>query len=167
MKASTAERRMAEEARVAADLLRQIGRDDDTLSHDMVEAETGLLEAIDAALSAIDEAEAISAGLAVKISEFQSRKSAAERRVERIRAAIEQAMSVAGLKSAVRAGATLSLKDVPPRPVIADEAAIPAKFWAPQAPKLDRKAITAAAKSGPIPGVEMSNGGVSLQIRRT
>ena len=46
------------------------------------------------------------------------------------------------------------------------EALIPAKFWKPQDPKLDRAAVAEALKAGEtVPGASLSNGGLSLSIR--
>lgn len=160
------ERAVSREAQAARDLLDQIGRDDDDLSSDMVEAETGLTEAIARALSEMDEAQAHAEGVKLLIERQTARMDALRRRADRIRAAIEQAMTVAGLSTLRLPAATLTVKAVPPKPIIEDEALIPAEFWKPSAPKLDRAALNAAAKDSTIPGVTMSNGGASLQIRR-
>jgi hypothetical protein len=88
---------------------------------------------------------------------------------------------------------TVSLKAVPPKAIIHEEAEIPARFWQPQAPKLSLKDLTEALKAreaalakplaladpsarsealrqvdetySPIPGAALSNGGQTVQIR--
>jgi hypothetical protein len=164
---------------VADDLLRQseaaralvmslADRGDDELTNDMVEGETSILEAIDRALVDIDENEAMAFGLASKIAEFSARKSRCESRVERVRTLIEQALVTANIPSLKTVTATLSVKSVPPKPIVTDEAEIPAAFWKSPDPVLDKKAINDAVKAGQsIPGVSMTNGSTSLQIRRS
>ena len=158
---------LSREAEAARDLLAIINADEDeALAGDMVEGETSLHEAITAALDMMDQAEALSEGIKALVAKYGERKTMAERRAQRIRAAIQQAMQLAGLKSLQLPAATLTVKPVAPKPIIEDESLIPADFWKPQAPTLDKAAINAAARSAPVPGVTMSNGGEALQIRR-
>lgn len=161
----TAER-LQRETIAAADLLAALRIDDDDLAHDMVEGETSFLEAIAAALAEIDDCEIVVDGCKAKESQIADRRHRSERRIEKLRAAIEQAMCVTDLPQVKLPTATLTIKAVPPKPIVTDEAAIPSEFWKPQPPKLDRAALNKAAKDRPVPGVEMSNGGVALQVRR-
>lgn len=157
---------LAREAAAARDLIAQLC-DDPELVHDMVEGETGLLEAIDRALDEIDECGLIVAGCRAKEEEFAARRANAERREERLRGLIEQALVVADLPTVKRPSGTLTVRHVPPKPVIVDEALIPAEFWKQADPRLDRAAIARAVKDGAnIPGVAPSNGTTSLIIRR-
>lgn len=158
---------VARTMQAAEALIREIVTDDEALRHDMVEGETGLLEAIDAALSEIDECDVIAAGCKEKEAQFAERRRRSEARSARLRGLIEQAMCVVELPSVRLAGATLSLKSIPPKPIYEDEAAIPAEFWRQADPVLDKKRIAEAIKDGiRIPGVTMSNGTTALQIRR-
>lgn len=161
----TAETLSRESTAVAA-LLAELRTDDAELAHDMAEGETSLFEAIAAALDEIDQCEIIAEGCKAKSEQIARRRRRAEARADRVRAMIEQAMVAAELPTVRLPTATLTVKALPPKPVIADESLIPSAFWIPQPPKLDRTGLAQAAKSGPIPGVEMSNGSVSLQIRR-
>lgn len=154
------------EALAAADLLTGLASDDPDLNHDMVEGETGFLEAIGAAVDALDECEIIISGCKEKEKQVADRRLNAERRLGNVRALIERALVMADLPSVKLPTATLTVKSLPPKPIVTDESVIPSEFWEPQPPKLDRKALSDAAKQGAIPGVEMSNGSVSLQIRR-
>lgn len=146
--------------------------DDAELRADAVEGETGLMEAIDAALLQIDEADLMLAGLADHIRKMQERKAAMAARRDRLRALIEQAMAVCDLSGPLRRPtATLSLGKVAPALVIDSEADIPAAFFVPQAPPppaLDKAALKKALleSAQPIPGAHVDNGGVSLRIRR-
>lgn len=155
------------EAEAARNLLAQINADgDEDLAHDMIEGETSLLEAIDRAIDEIDECDVTIAGCKEKEAQLAERRKRAEARQERLRGLIEQAMLICDLRTAKRPTATLTVRDVPPKPIIADEALIPARFWKQPEPVLDKKALNEAAKTEEIPGVTLSNGGTSLTIRR-
>ena len=165
------EHRLEEQAEAAADLLallRDRDMDDDAeLVSDTIEGETGFMEALDQALDEIDRCAVIVDGCKEAEARLAKRRNRAAARSEKVRAAIEQAMYRAGLKSETRPTGTLTLRETAPAPVIEDEALIPSEYWVAQDPKLDKKALNAAAKGGAeIPGVRMSNGGVSLTIRR-
>lgn len=162
-----AARKLLREADAARGLMQEIAGHDEETKHDMAEGETSLFEAIGAALLEMDECTAIVAGCAAQIDVYQERKSKFQARADRLRGLIEQAMVIAELPTVRHPLATLTVKETKPSPIIADEAAIPARFWKPQPPKLDKTAINQAVKDGEaIPGVSMTNGGTSLQIRR-
>lgn len=155
------------EADAARDLIAELaGHDDDTI-HDMTEGETGLMEAIDAAILEMDECAVIVAGCKAQIETLDARAKKFEGRATRIKGLIEQAMTIADLPSAKRPLATVTVKKIPAKPIITDESKIPSRFFKAQDPKLDKAAINAAIKDGEkIEGVTMDNGGQSLQIRR-
>lgn len=133
-----------------------------------LEGETNLLEAIAIIDEFILDAEADEAGAAAVIKRIQDRKERAARRQDRLRAVVTQAMDVAGLKTAKTAGGTYTIRATPPAPIVEDESQIPAAYFKPQEPKLDKKAVNEAVTNGEtIPGVRMSNGGISLTIRRS
>lgn len=161
--------RLRKEADAAKGLIAEIRRDhdDDDLIHDMAEGETSIMEAIDLALSEIDQCEAIITGCKAQSDVLLSRAGKFGARKDRVRALIEQAMLISDLPTAKRPTATVTVKRTPPKPFIADESLIPAKFFKVPPPVLDKVAINAAARDGEaIPGVQFDNGGVSLQIRR-
>lgn len=159
---------LTREAEAARNLLAEISAgDDEALAHDMIEGETSLLEAIDRAIDEIDDCDVTIAGCKEKEAQLAERRKRAENRQERLRGLIEQAMLICDLRTAKRPTATLTVRDVPPKAIVADEAAIPARFWRQPDPVLDKKAINEAVKNGEdIPGVSMSNGTTSLTIRR-
>lgn len=147
----------------------QDAADDAELVADSLEGETNLLEALDAALSEIDECEILMAGLDAKITAFDARRKQQKDRAERIRALIEQALVVTEQSSMKLASATISLSKRAPQLVVTSEADIPTRFWVEQerpAPKLDRKALAEALKAETIPGASLDNGTVSLTVRR-
>lgn len=160
-------RNLERESAAAKDLLAELSSDDAELNHDMTEGETGLFEAIEAALAEIDDCDVTIEGCKAKEKQMADRRKRAEGRQERLRTLIEQAMLVADMPTVKLPCATFSVSHRPPAPFVADEALIPAKFWKQPDPVLDKKAINAASKDGEeIPGVSMTNGSTSLTIRR-
>lgn len=166
------EHHILRQTEAAKRLLRSMSEDDtsdDALVCDTIEGETGLFEAIDAALSEIDECEVLIAGLKAKEQAFEARRKTIETRAERIKAMIEQAMLATEQHSIRRPTATLSLRTIKPGLVVLNEADIPSRFWIEQerpAPKLDKKALAEAMKTEQISGVTLDNGSVSLSVRR-
>ncbi|MGV2085608.1 MULTISPECIES: siphovirus Gp157 family protein [unclassified Rhizobium] len=156
--------------RLIVNLRDQGAGDDAELIADSIEGQTNLVEAIEEALSEIDECEILIVGLEEKIKAFDARKKMQKDRAERIRALIEQALVATDQKSMKLAAATISLATRAPALVVETEADIPAKFWIVQerpAPKLDKKALTEALKANEIvPGATLDNGSVSLTVRR-
>ncbi len=135
---------------------------------DTLEGETNLQEAIQAIDEFVLDAEADVAGAVAVMERIASRKSRAERRIDRLRTVITQAMDIAGVKTIKTAGGTYTLRDTKPAPVIEDESLIPAAYFKTPDPKLDKTAINEAVKAGEeIPGVRLSNGGISLTLRRS
>ena len=159
---------IARQAIAAAELVRALGEDaeDAALSHDMVEGETDFFEAVEKALDEIGECEIIAAGIKDMQSRLSQRLSRTNLRAERLRGLIDQAFQMARISAHKFPTATVATKRVPPKLVITDEAAIPTKFYAPQPPKLDKRALLEAVKSGPVEGAQLSNGGTTILIRR-
>lgn len=150
--------------------LRTEGNDDEESIEIAIESETSFLEVVAKALDEIDELEAIDVGLTSKIEAFASRRAATRKRMDIIRASIEQAMMLADLDTLRLPTATITLRKLRPSAVIDDEAQIPSRFWLaqqPPAPKLDKKSLLAALEDGEeISGARLDNGTVSLSVRR-
>lgn len=149
------------------DLAAMVQEDPDLLL-DTIEGETGLMEVLDALL----EADLVDAGHVDGLKGAQQRLSdrrrRAEARIEMRRALIERALLLLEVKSLRRPTATVSLSERAPSLIVDDESAVPARFFVPK-PALDRKALAEAlaAGDGDIIGARLSNGAVSLTIRRT
>ena len=159
--------RLTNEARAAADLIREIASDDEALNHDMVEGETSFLEAIEKALEEIDECQIAIVGIKEREAQLADRRKRSENRQERLRSLIEQAMLVAEMPTVKLPCGTLTVSQVAPKPFVDDEAKIPSRFWRLPDPVLDKSAINKAVKDGEtIPGVAMTNGTTKLTIRR-
>lgn len=161
--------RIGREAEAAASLrasLAQLAEGDEDLMLDMIEGETSLVECIDALLVRMASDRALVEGTAKVVADLEDRARRVEKRIAFDRALIEQAMATAEITKLERPVATLSLANRPPSLRVDSEADIPAEFWTAGAPKLDRKALSAALKDGrPIPGAALSNAAPSLTIR--
>lgn len=157
------------EAEAARDLLAHIADlvdDDDQMAADAVEGETSLHEALKRAIAEIDDCKVISDGCASVIETMQARKRRADHRREKVRAAIEQALVTCGQEKVALPTATLTIARRPGKAIITDEALIPAEFWEPQRPKLDKASLNKAVLDRDVPGATRSNGSISLTIRR-
>lgn len=164
-------RRQADAARDLVAMLRGEGADDDAdLVSDAIEGETDLLEAIKGALDEIDEAELLIFGGKEKVKQIEGRIASEEKRVERLRAAIERAIVSSEIPTPIKlATATISISKRKAQPVIDNESEIPARFFVqPPAPppKLDKKALADALVTEAVPGAHLDNGSISLLVRR-
>lgn len=158
----------AEAARALLANLRDVIGDDEQAREDFLEGETGLKEAIAAAVDMIGEWETFAAALKLRIDEMKARRERMETRAEMARAAVASAMGSVDIKKLALPEATLTLKATPPKVIVTSETDIPAKFWIEQDPKLDRKALLEALKDGQvIDGAGLSNGGQTLQLKRS
>lgn len=160
-------RKLGNELNRAVEIKRALQEHDDPkLILDMIEGETDLAETCLVVLEETMEDETLLAGVEVTIKMLQERKSRLERSVETRRGIILMAMEKAGIPTIKGVLATLSVRPTPAKTIVKDEALIPARFFKPSDPKLDRTALGDALKAGEtVPGAELSNGGVSLSIR--
>lgn len=169
MSAARSERQLALEtgaARQMRDYLLTLTDDGQAIA-DSIEGETNLHDAIRRVYWAVLEDQVQIDGLKEALATLQGRQSRFEARVERLRKAIENGMNAGELAKLELPEATLSMRSVPPKVEVSDEAAVPARFWVQQAPKLDRKALGDALKAGEtVPGATLGNGSVSLSVRR-
>jgi hypothetical protein len=152
-------------AAVAAMLRDELG-DDERAYLDTLEGETDLYEWVRRLLGRIEEDEGNQAALAEQISDRTLRKNRAAERVKASRTAITALLECAKLDKLTLPEATVSVRDVPPKLIVVDEAAVPDDFC-----KVTRRPDMAAIKAGvetgaAIPGVSFDNGGTTLTIRR-
>lgn len=160
-------RKIGAELNRAVELRRVLqDHDDPQLILDMIEGETDLGEACALVYEETLEDEILLAGLASKIEELQARKSRMERSVEQRRAVILMAMEKAGLGILKTPLGTMSVRQIPPKTIVTDEALVPARFWRPADPTLDKRALKAALDAKEeVPGAMLSNGGIGLTVR--
>lgn len=160
-------RNLSIQADVAAVLVAQyseVVRDEDEIKTNLIQGETDLIEAIGAAVARIREVEALIAGIEDHERQIKARKDRLKHQAEMLRAAVGVAMQTAELDRAETPVATVARKNVPPRAIVTEEADLPAQFWTPQPPKLDKRKLLAALKEGAVPGASLSNGGQTIQI---
>jgi hypothetical protein len=159
-------RRETEAARALVASLADVLGDDAELAADTIEGETNLQEVIRSALGRIVELDTMTEGIKVTQDALASRKARLEKQREMIRESLAVALEVACIKKMETPLATISLRAVPPRVEVIDESAIPATYWKPQEPRLDRKAVLDALKDKrDVPGATLSNGGMAVTIR--
>ena len=143
-----------------------IDHDDDAVQI-TIESETNLVEAITCADELLAEMLTQAAVVKQREEQLRTRRERLENRAELVRAAIQTAMEAGQLRKLVLPTATLSLKAVPPKVVVIDEASIPSNYFKRADPTLDKRALLEALKYGTqVPGAELSNGSETL-ARRT
>lgn len=158
--------KQTEAARLLLSTYEDILGDDAEAKADAVEGETDLREAIHAAVVRLAEIAAIQEAAAGLIGKLKARCERLDAQAEGIRTAIAVAMEVGEIKKLELDLATVSLRAVPPKAEIVAEADIPARFWKPSDPKLDKKAVLEALKAKEvIPGAMLSNGSMSVSLR--
>lgn len=177
-----------EAARVLREQLSALG--DEELIRDSIEGETGLLEMIGSMVRHDGEDAASINGLSAYIADLGKRKDRIKKRVETRRGLVAVALEQAGLKSLETPFGTPALSPIAPSVIVTDESLIPARYFIPQAPCLDKRWLLAVLKETAaarvtaskiddadlratvqaglknIPGAELSNGGIRLSIRR-
>ncbi|WP_238603036.1 siphovirus Gp157 family protein, partial [Fimbriiglobus ruber] len=114
------------------------------------------------------EREALAEAIEVRIKDLQVRKQRYLAGAEMLRTLILQCMDTRGEKAISSPELTLGITTRSPDVVVTDEAAVPSRFFTPQPPKLDKKALKDAVLTDGevIDGVSLGNGKISLTIRR-
>ena len=160
---------LSREAEAAAALvasMKDVLAGDDDLTADSIEGETGLVEAIVSADERLAEIDTHHEAIKTQIGNLKKRADRFDAQSDRIRAAITMAMEMATMRKVELPIATVSVRAVAPKVVIASEADVPSAFWKQPDPVLDKKAIMEALKSKtPVPGAELSNGGSTIAVR--
>jgi len=151
-------------ARIEAlrDAIRAQYPDDDDLLADMIEGETDAIDLIDRLHDEAEEARTMASALKDREREMAERRARMEQRQEARKEAIDRIMRVIGLEKIERPMATFSFRRNPPRLVVRDPGLVPDDLC-----RIERKPLLAEIrKAGDVPGVEWTNGGTSLSIRR-
>lgn len=176
------------------------GAQNATHSHDARSGKTAKrrqtrAEAIVSAMTQADgEDLALVQGIAVYSKKLQDRKKRIEDRIEIRPALMANALDLAELPRLETPVGTVTRKALPPKAIVLEEADIPARFYVPQEPRLDRVALLNALKERAaaiaeikaepgspeykgqlatidvkypaVPGAALSNGGATIQIRK-
>lgn len=146
--------------------LRDIVAGDDEAAADIVEGETNLLEAVNAAVDLVQQHEAHADAIGVRIKTLQDRKARLQHKADLTREAIAVAMDVAKRKKLATPLGTVSLKATPQKVELVDESEIPTKYFVRPEPTLSKKAILEDLKAGvEVPGCKLSEAGTTIAIR--
>ena len=161
-------KRETEAARGLIEVLRCIVGDDKDMIATAIDGETNLREAVESAANRITELEVLEESGDAIIDAVKARSARFSKQRELLKEAIAIAMETAGEQRIELAIGTFSLKATPQQLEVTNEAAIPAEYWKPQEPKLDRKQLLKDLRDGKeIPGVTLDNGGQTLQVKRS
>lgn len=162
--------KMQHEAIAARSLLESIAdviAGDDDMALDMIGAETGLHEALDATIGRLAEILAVQTGIEMLIQKLKHRTDRLDAQAERLRGAMANSMEMANLKKFEGKAATVSLRATPAKVIITNEADLPSAYLVEKTTITpDKKRIMAELKDGAkINGAELSNGGIGLTVR--
>lgn len=160
-------RREAEAAKALLASIKDVIADDETALHDAIEGETGLIDAINEAVTRIIDIEAFDEALAARAKRISERRSRLDAQAERLRTAIVVAMADVDLKKIELPEATISRKVSPPKVLVTSEADLPSKYIVEKVSiSPDKKALLEALKAGEtVPGATLSNTSETLAIR--
>jgi hypothetical protein len=121
---------------------------DDTTLSDTLEGITDLKQMLaELVRSALDD-EALAEALSTRLSDMKGRLDRIEDRAKRKRQLVLRAMTDSAIAKLTEPDFTASLKNGVPTLEIVAEENIPAAYWKPQPPKLDKQSILTALKSG-------------------
>jgi hypothetical protein len=157
---------VAKHADIRDHLLAKIPDIDPETLADTLEGLTDLREMLAEVLrSALDD-EALAAGLSTRLSDMKARIERFETRAGRKRELALKAMTEAHISKLLVPDFTASLRHGAPTLEVIEVGKIPAAYWKPQAPKLDRLGLMAALKAGTaIEGASLQASRVQLSVR--
>jgi hypothetical protein len=121
--------------------------DDTELLLDSLAGETEFFELVDRLLEQIADDGALAEAIDAQIDRLKARKDRLVRRAATARGVIEQAFLAAELPKLERPLATLCLSARPSKLVVETESDIPARYWRPGDPVLDKKQLTQDLKA--------------------
>lgn len=139
--------------------------DDETL-HDTLEGITDLKRMLAEVIrSALDD-EALAGGLSTRLCDMKARLERLEERAKRKRQLVLRAMTEAELAKITEADVTVSVRTGAPTLNVISEDLIPAAYWKPQPPKLDKQGILSALKGGAeVEGARLEPPQMQLSVR--
>jgi hypothetical protein len=139
--------------------------DEETLL-DTLEGITDLHEMIAAVIRSALVDEALQTGLRTRLDEMRLRLTRLEERGAKKRQLALEAMCEVGLKKLEQPDFTASARAGLPPLVVVSEDLIPADYWVPQPPKLDRQSLLSKLKRGAeVSGAQLGNPKPTLAVR--
>ena len=138
---------------------------DDTLT-ETLEGITDLHEMITAVIRSALVDEALSTGLRNRLNDMKERLARLEERGFKKRKLALEAMDEVGLNKLQQPDFTASTRPGSPSLLVTAESDVPAPYWVPRPPKMDRQALLGELKRGnEIPGVQLNNPKTVLVVR--
>ena len=148
-----------------ARILAECGEEDEETLQDTLEGATRLDEILASLIHSRDEDLALSDRLRAHMQRCKARLARIEARGETKKSLVRDIMLEVSLSRIDLPDCTLSLRRSEGRVEIDDEEAIPAPFWRPQPPKLDRASLQRALKRGEeIKGAHLAPAQTTLVI---
>jgi hypothetical protein len=147
--------------------MRALVGDDEEMIETAVEGETNLHEALETALTRLAEIDALRDGINAVMDGLQLRDARLKSQRESIRTAMMIAMEMGQIKRLELPLGTLSLRTVAPAVEITDEAAIPSRYWKAQDPKIDKRELLKALKTGPVAGAQLTPPSTTISVSST
>jgi Siphovirus Gp157 len=139
--------------------------DDEDFRADVFEGETALEYVLTKLVAMSRDASTMADAIKLRMGDLSERKARFDRKEEAARKLIMSVMERADLSKLQLVEATLSMRQLPPSPIVTDETVLPDNCVRIER-KPDMKAIKAEIDGGrDVPGVAMSNGKPSLTIR--
>lgn len=139
--------------------------DEATLT-DTLEGLTDLHEVVAAVIRAALFDEALAEGLKAHIQALEARLQRLNERVDARRRIARDAMVEVDLKKITAPDFTVSVKAGAPALVVVDAASVPAAYWVPREPRLDRAGLLSDLKNGlVVAGAELANPTPVLSVR--
>jgi Siphovirus Gp157 len=144
--------------------------EDETALADTLEGISDLDQALATVARSIEHDEAMVEGCAKRMDELATRSARFSHRIETKRRLIAETMERANVQKVTLPDMTLSLGRTAPKVIITDETQLPTfVLTVPPVPepKPNKKAIAELLKTGTaVPGAELSNGGITVIVRR-
>lgn len=145
---------------------RSLVGDEADMIENAVEGETNLNEAMALAIERLAELETLMEASSELMQTLKARFDRFADQHTSLKEMLGVALEATGQRRFETPLATISLKRVPPKVEITNEADIPARFWKVPEPRLDKRAIADALKKDEaVPGCVLGNGGTSIQIK--
>jgi hypothetical protein len=160
-----------DQIRSARDLLIELdtlglAEDEEAVAMSM-ESEVDFESVADELLKSMGDAEAMAEGIKKLEASLVARRSRYETRVKGYKALAHRILDAAQTQKMERPGGTISLRKTPQQLGDVDEASVPSEFWVEADPRIDRKALLKALKSGAeIEGVTLTAPSTTISIRK-
>ncbi len=149
-----------------AELLRQFPDADEETLLGTLEGLTNLNEMIAAVVRSRLDDKSFVVALQQRIKDMQERCSRLQTRIDKKGEVLVSTMERTGVEKITEEDFSISLRETPAKLVIVDEKEIPADYFIPQEPALNRSLVKEHLKDGhDIPGALLGNSRVTLSVR--